>query len=124
MNRRIFLKIFLLSNSIGLTWFFRSKEKPVKVVYQSIPKIQRFPFKSTDQFFQEFYGAQSYLFNKEHKQSGKIINIKSYLSFNGTVARSEYVYKNQAAFMECERLWQKKYPVSLDPVRHTIVNIS
>ena len=124
MNRRAFLQMFLLGYPIGLSSLFRFKRKSVKVIYQSIPKAQKLSYQSAQSFFHQFYGRQGSDFNMKNIQSNKVLSIKSYLSPNGKTVISEYIYKNWQAFMECEKLWQERYPNHLDPVKHTIVGIA
>ena len=124
MNRRVFIKTSTLI-PIESIFYFRGKERPIKVTYESIPKVQDTYFNSVNDFFYNFYqkSQKSYLFNIENVKSGKVISIRAYLSSNGKTVNSYYIYKNWKAFIECEKLWQKKYLPSLDPVKHIIKNI-
>ena len=126
MNRRAFLQIFLLGYPIGFKLAFSGlKGSRFKVIYQSIPKVSKNCLINQHRvFFHQFYGRQGSDFNMKNIQSNKVLNIKSYLSPNGKTVRSEYIYKNRQAFMECEKLWQERYPNHLDPVKHIIVGIA
>ena len=127
-NRRIFLQIAILSLPIGLSRFFHLNKKPVTVVYHSAPKSHEHPkshsssFKSANDFWTKFYKGSALLFNGKNIQAGKVLSIKAELCSGGKAVRSEYIYRDRTAFMECERMWQSTVPK--DPVQHTIVDIA